>query len=273
MLTEPLKIERLRIYLKDLPTNLVGLTLVQLSDLHDDGVCLSEKLLDECIEESNRVYPDLVLLTGDYITQESDSLENLLIKLQRLKSKSGILAVLGNHDSYKASLKEKVIKGLSSINIKVLWNEIATPLGPELPIVGLADFWSREFKPETVFGQLDANIPRIVLSHNPDTAEFLQHYRVDLQLSGHTHGGQIILPGLGSVPQLLEQVQHYVPEFVRNLRPSLRRLLMTVKHWEWGQGWHQIGRNQLYVNRGLGSYFPGRLFCPPEMTVITLDKD
>ncbi len=272
MFNESLKIERITICLKDLPTNLVGITLVQLSDLHDDGVNLSQDLLDECIEASNQIYPDLVLLTGDYITQESDSLDGLMLKLQGLKSKFGTLAVLGNHDSYSVSLRHKVIKAMTSIKIEVLWNRIVTPFGPELPIVGLADFWSREFKPEAIFCHLASNIPRIVLSHNPDSAEPLQHYRVDLQLSGHTHGGQVILPGLGPVPQIVRQIQRHVPKSLTNLIPGWRPIFTAVTHWEWAQGWHQIGRNQLYVNRGLGSYFPGRLFCPPEMTVITLDK-
>lgn len=272
MFNESLKIERITIYLQDLPTNLVGVTLVQLSDLHDDGVNLSQDLLNECIEENNQIYPDLVLLTGDYITKESDSLDGLMLSLPRLKSKFGTIAVLGNHDSYLASLRHRVIKALTSIKIEVLWNRIVTPLGPELPIVGLADFWSREFKPELIFSQIEPNLPRIVLSHNPDSAERLQNYRIDLQLSGHTHGGQVILPGLGPVPQIAKQLQRYVPKSVSNLIPGWKPIFKAVKHWEWSQGWHQIGRNQLYVNRGLASYFPGRLFCPPEMTVITLDK-
>ncbi|MEM1370562.1 MAG: metallophosphoesterase, partial [Cyanobacteria bacterium P01_H01_bin.15] len=111
---------------------------------------------------------------------------------------------------------------------------------------------------------------RIVLSHNPDTARPLQKFRVDLQLSGHTHGGQIHIPGWGAGPHILQQWRKQLPMQWKFLVPFRRECAKVVRHWEWAQGWHQIGQNQLYVNRGLGTYFPGRWFCPPELTVITL---
>lgn len=145
-------------------------------------------------------------------------------------------------------------------------------LGEDLPIVGLADFWSREFLPASVMEKLDPHIPRIVLSHNPDTAEILQKWRVDLQLSGHTHGGQITIPGIGAAPILVEQLRQHLPKSLHSKIPFLRTCSRVVKHWQWAQGWHQVGRNQLYVNRGLGTYPPGRFLCPPELTVITLSR-
>ncbi len=267
MLHEPLKIERITIGLKGLGDNLVGTKIIQLSDLHDDGVRLDNNLFEQCILECNSIKPDLILLTGDYITNELDPLEGLLDKLSRLKSKSGVFAILGNHDSYKVSLRKKMISALTSINIEVLWNSYATPLGDNLLIVGLGDLYSGEFKPEKVFKQLDPNLPRIVLSHNPDTAELLEKYRVDLQLSGHTHGGQVILPWIGPLPRIFSLVQHLFYKI-----KGEDRYFLGIKHWEWSQGLHQVGDNLLYVNRGLGSYFPGRLFCPPEMTVINLEN-
>ena len=119
--------------------------------------------------------------------------------------------------------------------------------------------------------QLNSELPRIVLSRNPDTAKVLQQWRVDLQLSGHTHGGQIVIPGIGPAVIGLKAIRRRIPKPVRRLIPFLRKdCNKVVRHWEWAQGWHQVGRNQLYVNRGLGTYWPGRFFCPPEVTIITL---
>lgn len=267
-----LRVERVKIAIANLPPSLKGTKLVQLSDLHYDGVRLSEKLLAEAIALSNQAEPDLVLLTGDYITDNPNPIHPLVQRLKYLQSRVGIYAVLGNHDISRRnqSKKQIIINALTSIGVQVLWNEIAYPLGPELPLVGLADLWSQEFNPAPVMNQLDPNQPCIVLSHNPDTAEPLQQWRVDLQLSGHTHGGQVMIPGLGVGPLLMKRLQPYIPKSMLRRIPLITSSIKVVKHWEWAQGLHQVGQNQLYVNRGLGSYAPGRLFCPPEVTVITL---
>lgn len=268
---EPLKVERLTIAIADLPSALVELKLIQLSDLHYDGFRLSEQLLKQAISVSNQENPDLVLLTGDYITDDPTPIQALSYRLKSLNSKIGIFACLGNHDIENLDARLKVTDALESAGIVVLWNAIATPFGPDFPIVGLADYWSRDFRMGlALMDQLDPNVPRIVLSHNPDTAEFLKRWRVDLQLSGHTHGGQVYIPGFGPAPILGQQLRQVIPKSVQKFIPYLRQCSQVVKNWEWAQGYHCIGSNQLYVNRGLGTYFPGRFFCPPEVTVITL---
>jgi hypothetical protein len=188
-----------------------------------------------------------------------------------MQSRVGIYAALGNHDIYFPESKAEVTKALTSVGIQVLWNEVAYPFGDGFALVGLADFWSGEFDPAIAMTQLDGTIPRIVLSHNPDTAAYLKPWRVDLQLSGHTHGGQIVIPGLGPFPTWYQSVRRRIPRPLRRWLPYMREDCHKVlKHWEWAQGLHQVGKNYLYVNRGLGTYAPGRLFCPPEITVITL---
>lgn len=268
--SEPLSVEKLTITIADLPQSLQGTKLVQLSDLHYDGIRLSDNVLAQAIEATNQAEPDLILLTGDYVTAEPTPIYSLIQQLKHLQSRAGVCAVLGNHDLYYSQSKAQVTEALTSIDVQVLWDEIAYPLGAELPIVGLADFWSGKFDPAPVMNQLDPKTPRIVLSHNPDSAEFLQQWRVDLQLSGHTHGGQVMIPGIGSAPALLKKLQPYIPQAVQSRIPFIKACTKVVKHWEWAQGLHQVGSNQLYINRGLGTYAPGRLFCPPEVTVITL---
>lgn len=270
MFIQPLKLERLEIAIADLPDYLVGLKLIHLSDLHYDGESLTQELLLETIEKSNQENPDLIFLTGDYVTKLPNVIYNLIPHLKKLKSRYGIYACLGNHDIRYRHGKKMIIDAFKSININVLWNQIMYPFGEDLALVGLADFWARDFNPSLVFPSIKPHIPRIVLSHNPDTAEILQKYRVDLQLSGHTHGGQIIIPILGPIPAFLFKIRKYIPPLIRPFIPYMKASSKVVKHWEWSQGYHRIGKNQLYVNRGLGSYFPGRLFCPPELTIITL---
>jgi predicted MPP superfamily phosphohydrolase len=271
ILSGRLSVEKVTIAIADLPPDLKGTKLVQMSDLHYDGLRLSEKLLEQAIAASNQAQPDLVLLTGDYVTNDPSPIHDLALRLKHLQSRYGIYAVLGNHDYYYKRSKEEVTNALNSIGIQVLSNEVAYPLGLKLPLVGLADYWSRDFDPAPVMTQLDPAIPHIVLSHNPDTAQVLQQWRVDLQLSGHTHGGQIVIPGFGPAVTLLKKLRHKIPHRIWHSLPFLRKdCYKILRHWEWAQGFHQVGTNQLYVNRGLGTYPPGRLFCPPEVTVITL---
>ena len=119
--------------------------------------------------------------------------------------------------------------------------------------------------------QIPPHTPRIVLSHNPDSARVLKRWRVDLQLSGHTHGGQVVIPKLGPVVTGIKQIRQ------RTAKPLRKWITLltgnqdkVVQHWEWSQGLHRVNDNLLYVNRGLGTFLPGRLCCPPEVTVITL---
>jgi predicted MPP superfamily phosphohydrolase len=279
----PLTVERVTVPIVGLPPSLQGTTLVQLSDFHFDGVGLSESLLAAAIAQSNALSPDLVLLTGDFVTRDPRPIYPLADALQQLQSRCGVYGVLGNHDDYTPNGRLMIIDGLHRANIPVLWNEIAYPLGPALPLVGLADLWSGESDPQ-ILEQIDPDTPRLVMAHNPDAAGQLTPWRVDLQLSGHSHGGQIVVPGFGPVPLIVRRLRHYVPRVIRRrVRYLSDECDRVMVHWEWASGLHHVGTpvdphagaahqppHQLYVNRGLGSYFPGRWRCPPELTQITL---
>ncbi|MCT7990050.1 metallophosphoesterase [Laspinema olomoucense] len=272
-LTGSLKIERLNVAIADLPTHLRGTKLVQLSDFHYEKDGLSDKLLAEAIAASNHADPDLVLLTGDYVTHNPDCIYPLALQLKHLQSRRGIYGILGNHDIKLPHSKSTIITAFEKIGILILWNEVAYPLGAGLAVVGMAEVQSGQFNARAVFPGINESIPRIVLSHSPDTATYLQTLRVDLQLSGHTHGGQIILPKIGPLPAYFKCFREQVPKGLRQWIPYLsKNTYKIVERWEWSQGLHQVGNNQLYVSRGLGTYFPGRLFCPPEVTIITLHK-
>jgi len=270
-LTGELAVERITVTIRDLPDRLKGCRITQLSDFHYDGVRLSDWLLQAAIAASNAADPDLVVLTGDYVTDEPEWIHSLVPWLQQLNSKVGIYAVLGNHDNHRRRSARKITKALNRAGIHVLANEIAYPLGNDFPLVGLADYWTPGFKPVPVMKQLDPALPRLVLAHHPDSAEQLRRWRVDLQLSGHSHGGQISIPGLGVLPAHLAHLYTLIPAQKQPFFPFLESFYTTLRTWAWAQGFHRVGDNALYVNRGLGTYFPGRLFCPPEVTVITLE--
>ena len=271
VLIESLTTERVEVAIADLPPRLHGTTVVQLSDFHFDGRSLSHRMLQAAIARSNAVEPDLVVLTGDFITHSDREMDNLVPYLRHLKGRHGVYAIFGNHDNQRRTTRHAVGQALTSIGICPLWNEIAYPFGSDFPLVGLADYYSKAFQPAPVLQALADDIPRLVLSHNPDSLVDLKHLRADLVLAGHTHGGQVWIPGWGPVPGILQAWGAVVPSWLRPLIPFLRKDCDRVLHnWAWAAGLHRVGQNQLYVNRGLGSYFPGRLFCPPEVTVIRL---
>jgi uncharacterized protein len=269
--TGSLTVESVPVTIRDLSPRLAGCRIVQLSDFHYDGQRLSPRLLDQVIDQVNALRPDLIALTGDFVTTDPSPIFTLAPRLAEMHSRYGSVAVLGNHDNLTLAGRTTILEALRQAGITALWNQVAFPLGEDLPVVGLADFWSHDFDPGPVFATLDPRQPRLVLSHNPDSAEVLAPWRVDLQLSGHTHGGQIVLPGLGPIPALTQALRLSVLTRRPVNRPYLKRKwLKVLRHWEWASGLHAIGENQLYVNRGLGTYAPGRWGCPPEITVLEL---
>ncbi|MGF1492979.1 MAG: metallophosphoesterase [Microcoleaceae cyanobacterium] len=268
--TEPLQVESLSLKIAGLPKSLDGLRLVQLSDFHYDGLRLSDQLLRKAIQFANAAEPDLILLTGDFITHEPEPIYQLITHLKHLRSQVGIYAILGNHDYYYARSEKIVIQALEQIGIPVLSNQVIYLFDQALALVGLPDLFSGKFQPKAVMDQIPADIPRVVLSHNPDTAVHLQQWRVDLQLSGHTHGGQVVLPNIGPLPGWLQDMKQTLPDPFKFLIPIKSDCRKLFRHWEWASGLHQVGDNLLYVNRGLGTYFPGRWNCPPEVTMLTL---
>ncbi|MEO1671976.1 MAG: metallophosphoesterase [Cyanobacteria bacterium J06631_2] len=272
LISESLKVEKIAIAINNLPDHLSGIKIAQLSDLHYDGVRLSPTTLHQAIALCNEANPDLVVITGDFVTDNPQPITELASHLKQLQSKFGVFGCLGNHDLIPDKTGKQIIAGLSQAGIKILWNEVAYPLGSGLALIGLPDFWSPQFKPAPVLESIPADLPRIVLSHNPDSAQILKQWRVDLQLSGHTHGGQIVIPNYGPIVSLLPKIRKHVPKSLRNHIPYIKDCARVTKNWSWSEGWHQVGKNQLYINRGLGSYLPGRINCPPEVTVITLES-
>jgi predicted MPP superfamily phosphohydrolase len=255
-----IEISRIDIHLRTLPAAFDGLRIAQLSDIHLDEYT-EPFFLRRAIEETNRLQPDLILLTGDFVSSgprwkrfaagAAWQCANILRELTCRE----LYAILGNHDVLVSA--RGVSRALTANGIAVLTNA-NRPIdrdGSRFWLAGVDDPVEGHPDPEKAIPPSIRNVPNepvVLMCHAPDYAdELLKHpagQAVDLMVSGHTHGGQFCLPLVGALtlPRLGEK---YVA------------------------GWFQLGRMQLYVNRGIGTVgLPFRLNCPPEITLMTLRR-
>lgn len=234
----------------------LSLRIVQLSDIHFHRR-VPEKYIAECIATANAAQPDLIALTGDYIHSGGKHVEQISRLLQGLKAPLGTFAVLGNHDHgirnawglrFHWKLNEKVIRGLQDQGIRVLLNELETidHPGGRFQISGVDDLWSRRCLPEMALKHLDDSLPHVMLAHHPLTIHKVEGKRLDLMLSGHTHGGQIHSRRFGPV--------------------TLSRRMK-----KYAAGLFQFGSQNLYVNKGIGFGWKIRYNCRPEIAVFDLE--
>lgn len=233
---------------KGLAAGLQGFRICQITDVHHGGA-ISLEYIEKVVEEANNLAPDLVVLTGDYIDTGKKYMAPAIEALSGLKARCGTIAILGNHDYIHArSYAEDVI---ASHGIPLLRNShmYVEANGAALCVAGVADLLEDTPDAKEALKGVDPSIPRLLLSHHPDYAEDLPaSERVDLVLSGHTHGGQVRLPfGLAPV----------VPSnYGQKYSGGLVRLSSAT---------------QVYVSRGIGvSLIPVRFNCPPELTLIKL---
>jgi predicted MPP superfamily phosphohydrolase len=238
-------VERVQVPLKNLKSGLEGCKIVQMSDIHLYPYT-QIGLVQEAVSVANALQPDLVVLTGDYVLQKAGSIFDLAPVLASLNARYGVFAIVGNHDVW--TNVDVVRAGLEEAKISVLRNEsIVLGAGSSLiNLAGLDDGWSGKPDLKATLASLPANTPTILLAHEPDLADtFSLDGRVSLQLSGHTHGGQVRLPGIGAP-----------------LLPFLGR--------KYDRGLYNVNNMWLYTNTGIGVVFPFRFNCPPEVTEITL---
>ena len=226
-----------------------GYRVVQLSDIHMDTFMTYGRLIYS-VERVNRQDPDLIAITGDFVTTHVhyDAAE-LIAALSQLRARDGVVAVLGNHDHHAGP--QRVREVLAAANIVELSNAVHTIVhqGASLHLCGVDDWTAEQDRLEDVLAALPDEGAAILLAHEPEFAnESAPTRRFDLQLSGHTHGGQINLP-----------------------IPGLWTLITAVYADRHRAGWYEMDGMQLYVNRGLGMMgVPLRFNAPPEITVFTL---
>ena len=245
------QVTRVQLSLPHLPPACAGLTIVQLSDIHFT-TRMSPGLLKKIVSSTNNMHPDLIVLTGDYLTpmnwgtpQRAKAIAEMGRILGSLQSRYGVYAVLGNHDRPDIPVLRTAF---AAQRITLLQNNavaIQHHTG-QVWLAGFDDAWLGNPLPEQTLHAIPAGACVIALVHEPDYAETLAKYPIDLQLSGHSHAGQLRLPFLG----------------------PLHTPTMSKKYPE---GLSRIGHMLEYTNRGIGmSGPPLRINDRPEITLFTL---
>jgi len=242
-----LRITRLRLAVPNLPPAFEGYRLVHVADLHL-GLLHNDTRLSQLVEVINAQQPDLITITGDFFSGTTSDLAVCCRPLTDLYAPDGILGCLGNHD-YTLGLS-RVCEAIEQASVRVLLNahQVVRRDDQALVFAGVDDvYYGRPDLSAALAGAPDA--PVILLAHEPDYARaVVANPRVTLMLSGHTHAGQVRLPGYGAL------------------------LLPTLGHYYSG-GMYQLGTLALYVTTGFGTgRIAVRFNCRPEIAVITLTR-
>jgi predicted MPP superfamily phosphohydrolase len=241
------EITEVQVKLAKLPRALDGFSIVQLSDLHIGGT-IDRAFVADVVDQTNRLSPDLVALTGDLVDGRRADLAHHAVPLNGLRARHGAYAVTGNHEYYWGA--DPWIAHLTSLGLRYLRNQRVT-IGDgdaSFELAGVDDHESHRYAghgedlARATAGR-DPSRALVLLAHQPRQVRRAQHHGVDLQLSGHTHGGQI-------------WPWHYA------VKIQQRGLLA---------GRYQFGDTQLYVTRGCGYWGPRlRVLAPLEITRVIL---
>ena len=238
--------------IKNLPKNLIGKTVMQISDVHVGNRFKYEYIIDS-FKKASLYKPDFVVYTGDFVSYETAEQFNQLEEVFKhaVIGKLGTAGVLGNHDYGVDWLEPNVANTISSIlnkaGINILRNEEINFDG--LNILGIDDYWGSNFNPVKVMSKYDKSKANLVLCHNPDVCDLnvWNNYKGWI-LSGHTHGGQV-------------------------KPPFLNPPILPVKNKRYSSGEFDLydGRT-LYINRALGNLYPVRFNVRPEITIFKLEE-
>jgi predicted MPP superfamily phosphohydrolase len=238
-----------KIPVPNLPKTFNGFTMVQLTDLHY-GFLMPLAAIRYIIEKANSLRKDVIVCTGDYIhgPDGSKGIDSVWRELIRLKARHGVYSVLGNHDHWGDASRSLNWLAKSGQNLR--HKVVPITRGKErIWLGGSGDYWEDELGIDKAFDNVPPKECKILLSHNPDGADTPFRTRIDLIVSGHTHGGQVSIPLWG--PPIL-----------------------PVENKLYSSGFIMTKKTRLYISRGLGwALIPVRFNCYPEISVLKLVRE
>ncbi|MDA8168935.1 MAG: metallophosphoesterase [Nitrospiraceae bacterium] len=260
------RIIRAQVPVAHLPEKLDGLKIAQLSDIHR-GAFMQRDEVRRAVEMANQLHPDLIVVTGDFISWKNDPLEDCILELSRLRAPLGVWGCNGNHEIYAGTehLSQVLfhrygMRLLRQQNAELQWH------GAKINLIGV-DYQRQTTPKQQMLASLESliqkDMPNILLSHNPNSFYRAAELGIELSLAGHTHGGQIQIAGDDLNPARL------YTEFVEGAYHLA--LGGDAQKYKAVQPGPQTAT--LYVNRGLGTiWIPVRLGVPPEITLLTLRR-
>jgi uncharacterized protein len=254
MVLEPNRIEKLRITvpIKDLPEEFVGYRLGVMSDIHWRSR-IDEEFLGRACQELMSFKPDVIALPGDFFhgrDRRTGDRPTFKGAIESLDAPDGVFGTLGNHDHWTGSnFVRDQIANHSKVQLVDNRSRLVERNGRAIAIGGVGDLWEDKVLLAQAFKGVDPGIPRILISHNPDIAQALddKETRVDLQVSGHTHGGQFCIPGIYSLAGRVSQ-----------FGDLFREGLVTG------------ARHRVFVSKGIGRPHGVRFCAPPDVACLEL---
>jgi len=264
-------IERVDVPIANLPPELDGLRIAQLSDIHI-GDYMPPAEIARAVDMANDLHPDIAFVTGDFVSREGDPLETCITELSRLRAPLGVWGCNGNHEIY-AGVEDDAQRIFHEKGMRLLraQSTVIEHNGASFNLLGVDYQRDHMVSGERTGPMLQEiehlvrhDLPNILLSHNPNSFRRAAELGIELSLAGHTHGGQI----------KFEIVDHSVSP-ARLITPFVAGLynLPTNGHANATPETNGTHKAALYVNRGLGTFgFPVRIGVPPEITLLTLRK-
>jgi predicted MPP superfamily phosphohydrolase len=240
------QVNRYKIPVTNLPLSFHGFTLAHLTDIHL-GFLVSEAFVEEIVQRTNSLNTDAIVCTGDYVHNRNtiEEIDKVWPILSKLSARHGVYSVLGNHDHWADSSRSLYWLERSGQNIRHQCKAIYK--GKDRILIGGAgDFWGDKLNIDKAFSNSDQGDCRILLAHNPDSVDTEFETPLSLVLSGHTHGGQVVIPFLGA--------------------PKL-----PVENKAYSSGLIATPKTPLFISRGIGwAIVPVRFNCYPEIAVLEL---